>query len=115
VGLVLLAWIVALAGGASPSPAPAHLDLVEGQVVKIDLSQGQLVVKVAGPRDLIVVVDGSRTLLSRQGRALRLDDVRAGERIVAACEDRVRGRCAARVIKVGTWKRPEPEAPKEAP
>ena len=113
--LLLTVILAAQSGTPSPASAPTGSDLsiVDGQVVKVDLSRGQLTVKVAGTRELVVVVPDT-IRLSRQGHGVALEDVRSGDKVLVSCASVGSGRCQARLIKVGTWKLPGPEARKAA-
>jgi hypothetical protein len=93
---------VAVPRTASPDPAPYVL---AGELARVSLVRSSVTVKVAGtpPREVEVRVDPG-TMISSRGRALRLGDLRTGERILAACADDPAGVRHAQRIKLGGGK-----------
>ena len=77
--------------------------LVTGEAVRVDLGQRTLVVKVAGrePREIEFAVDEA-TRISAAGRAVLLEDVRPGDRVVVSGIEGEGGRRQARLIRAGT-------------
>ena len=77
--------------------------LVTGEAVRVDLGQRTLVVKVAGPepREIEFAVDAA-TRISAAGRAVLLEDVRPGDRVVVSGIEGEGGRRQARLIRAGT-------------
>lgn len=113
------AWLpfalVALAVGAQESAVvAAKTRTVVGELIRVDLSRQSVTVKTGDkePRELELTV-GAETRFVSQGRALRLSDLRPGERTVAVfSEDVVTGRRRALVVKLGTssFAVPDPDA-----
>jgi hypothetical protein len=76
--------------------------IVGGEAVAVDLGRRALVVKIAGrePRELDFVVDDA-TRLTAGGRAVRLEDVRPGDRVVVSSTESEGGRRRARLVRAG--------------
>lgn len=129
----MLAALVAGEGAPASSPS-ATLPIIEGEAAKIDLQRRELVVRVKGTRsdsdekepshalrgsvsarEVAVAIDEAGTRITRAGRVLRLEDVRAGDRILALCGDRGTRHCEARLVKVGTWRRVDALEPGRRP
>jgi hypothetical protein len=96
---LLAATAPAAALEASPPPAAAGR-LVPGELTRVDLAQRSLWVKTEG-RDApeVEAAAGSGTRVVSRGRALRFEDLHAGDRVVLSCA-RADGPCQARVIRV---------------
>ena len=102
--------VVALGLAALSLPAPlaegegvkARSHLVVGEAVRVDLGRRALVVRIAGPppREMELAVDDA-TRFTSAGRAIRLDDVRPGDRVVVSCADGEGGRHFARLVRAG--------------
>lgn len=75
---------------------------VVGELVRIDLSRQTVTLKVAEkpPREYELQVDAETRYVS-EGRALRLADLRPGERVVAVVREDERGRRRATLLKLG--------------
>lgn len=80
----------------------ARSHLVVGEAVRVDLGRRSLVVRVAGgePREMEFAIDDA-TRFASAGRAIRLDDVRPGDRVVVSCSDGEGGRHLARLVRSG--------------
>lgn len=96
---LILAALVAAPSGAVPDPT-RHV--LVGELARVSLPRGSVAVKVAGPppREIEVRV-GADAVLSARGRALRLSDLRTGERVLVACTDDAAGVHHAQRIKLG--------------
>jgi hypothetical protein len=112
------AWLpfalVALFVGAQETAPVANTRTVVGELIRVDLSHSSVTVKAGDkePRELELAVDAGTRLVA-QGRALRLAELRPGERTVAVfSEDVVTGRRRALVVKLGTssFAVPDPDA-----
>ena len=113
--VLLAAGLAALSARAAPGEAEGagiRSPLVAGEVVRADVSRQVVLVKVAGrePRELELVIDDA-TRLSAAGRAVRLEDVRPGERVTASCAPAGPGRCLARLVRVGGARAAVPSPP----
>jgi hypothetical protein len=88
---------------------------VAGEVVRADLGRQVLLVKIAGrePREMELAIDDA-TRLTAAGRAIRLEDVRPGERVTASCVPAGPGRCVARLVRAGAGRAAVP-APSPSP
>lgn len=103
----------ALQAGAQETPIAQSRTIV-GELIRVDLSRQSVTVKTSDkePRELELVVDAETRFVS-QGRALRLAELRPGERAVAVfSEDAVAGRRRALVVKLGmsSFAVPDPDA-----
>lgn len=94
-------WAIVAAVVAAATGASAESHLLSGELVRVSLARHSVGVKVVGPppREVEVLVGGA-TVMSARGRALRLADLRVGERILIACTDDA-GAHTARRIKLG--------------
>ena len=93
------AFLAAVPRVASPDAASYVLS---GELVRVRLVRSSVTLKVAGtPAREVEVEVGPDTVISSRGRALRLADLRPGERILAACADDAAGVRHARRIKLG--------------
>ena len=94
-------WAIVGALLAAPSAARAEPHVLSGELVRVSLLRRSIGVKLAGPppREVEVRV-GPGTVMSSRGRALRLADLRTGERIVISCVDDAGAHDAQR-IKLG--------------
>ena len=83
----MLATAVGVSVLALAAAAPAS-HVVDGELARVELS-GAVYVKEAGPppREIRVRVEADAVITSR-GRALRLADLRPGERIMILCADK---------------------------
>jgi hypothetical protein len=97
------AWAVLAAAMAAAPPVAADgaSHVLSGELVRVSLPRSSVGVKLPGPpaREVEVRV-GPDAVLSSRGRALRLADLRTGERIVVACRDDAGGVHHARRIKL---------------
>lgn len=110
---LLFLGLLALAAGAQENGV-AKSRTVVGELIRVDLSRQSVTVKTGDkePRELELMVDAETRFVS-QGRALRLAELRPGERAVAVfSEDVVTGRRRALVVKLGTsaFAVPDPDA-----
>src|SRR5262245_8000129 len=98
-----------LAGGA-PDQAPAdeasrvkaRSHTIVGELVRVDLARRALTLKTMDrePREYeLVIEDGTR--ITSGGRVAKIEDLKAGERVLATCSDDESGRHHARVLKIG--------------
>jgi hypothetical protein len=100
-----MAWVVvAAAMAAAPCAAAAEVasHVLVGELVRVNLTRNSVGVKLAGPpaREIEVRI-GPGTVMSSRGRALRLTDLRPGERVMVACTDDAGGVHRALRIKLG--------------
>jgi hypothetical protein len=95
-----MAAVVLAVGLAALSAAPAAP--VGGETVAVDLGRRAFVVKIAGrePRELDFAVDDA-TRFTASGRAVRLEDVRPGDRVVVSSMESEGGRRRARLVRTG--------------
>jgi hypothetical protein len=106
--MAALLLVSALAALSTPSSASgseavkACSHLVVGEAVRVDLGRRCLVVRVAGrePREIELAVDDA-TRFTSAGRAIRLDDVHPGDRVLVSCSDAEDGRHLARLVRAG--------------
>lgn len=110
--VALLAVVTSLV--ATAPRARSHL--VAGELVRIDLGRRVLTLKTAEapPREIEVAVEGT-TRIRAGGRAVRLEDLRTGERALVSCTDGEPGRHAARWIKIGPSRYAAPSPPGTSP
>jgi hypothetical protein len=92
---------MALALGAAAARAEADR-LIEGELVRVDLRKRLLVVRTSSgqPREVDIKVVAA-TAVSAAGRTLAIDELKAGERVVVACEGPGVGSCRARRVRAG--------------
>jgi hypothetical protein len=103
-GLVL----VAAAAQAPPAPPSAEADtkakthLLVAEAVRVDLRRRALFVRTTDepPVELRIGVEEGRTRVSAGGQTVRLEDVRAGDRLAISCDDDAAGNHAARLIAI---------------
>jgi len=97
-----LAGLSTPASGSGSEDVKARSHLVVGETVRVDLGRRSLVVRVAGgePREMEFAIDDA-TRFASAGRAIRLDDVRPGDRVVVSCSDGEGGRHLARLVRSG--------------
>jgi hypothetical protein len=94
--------LVASAASAVESPAPPASRVIAGELTRVDLARRSVSVKTDGrdPRELEVATGPDTRLVSR-GRAVRLEDLRPGDRVVLVLVIGDEGdRRLARVVKV---------------
>ena len=128
----MFALLAAVSGASAAEPArPPAARLLTGELTRVDLGRRSLSVKTDSlktdardavrteardPRELDAAI-GPETRLVSRGRALRLEDLRPGDRVVVlVAEDD--GRRLARVVKVvgrAVLPPPSPSAPPAAP
>lgn len=96
-GLVLAVFPV-----CAQEPPQATSRTLVGELVRIDLSRPSVTLKVAEkpPREYELPVDAETRYVS-QGRALRLVDLRPGERAVAVLREDGRGGRRVTLLKLG--------------
>jgi hypothetical protein len=85
---------------AVESPAPPAARVIAGELTRVDLTRRSVSVKTDGrdPRELEVATGPDTRLVSR-GRAVRLEDLRPGDRVLLVTGDEG-DRRLARVVKV---------------
>ena len=106
--MAVSAWALlvlsAASGGATPdegSPAAASATrAIAGELTRVDLSHRSVVVKTDGrePRETDAAVRPETRVVSR-GRALRLEDLHPGDRVIVLAAEEG-GQRVARVIRV---------------
>jgi hypothetical protein len=98
--LTLLAVASTRAYALEAPPAAEAGRLVSGELTRVDLAHRSVSVKTEG-RDAreVEAAAGAGTRVISRGRALRFEDLHAGDRVVLACA-RADGPCEARVIRV---------------
>jgi hypothetical protein len=106
--------VVGLVAGAQESVPIAKTRTVVGELIRVDLSRESVTVKTGDKeqRELELAVDAGTRLVS-QGRALKITELKPGERTVAVfSEDVVTGRRRALVVKLGasSFAVPDPDA-----
>ena len=91
--------VVARASAAEP-PGPFLARVMAGELTRVDLARRSVSIKTEG-RDgrEVDAATGPDTRFISRGRALRLEDLRPGDRVVLALGDEG-GRRLARVVKV---------------
>ena len=96
----MVAAVMAAAPCVAAPDAASHV--LVGELVRVSLPRSAVGVKLVGPpaREIEVRV-GPATVMSSRGRALRLPDLRTGERIMVACTDDAGGVHRAHRIKLG--------------
>lgn len=107
--LVFPAW--------AQEPPRATSRTLAGELVRIDLSRPAITLKVAEkpPREYVLDVD-SETRYVSQGRALRLVDLRPGERAMVVLSEDGRGRRRVTLLKLGASSdAAPPSAPSKPP
>jgi hypothetical protein len=91
----------------------ARARTLSGELVRVDLSHGSITLKSAErqPREYEIGV-GADTRITSQGRVLRLEDLRPGERVLAVFTEDGRARRRASVLKLGpsAYAAPAPHA-----
>ncbi len=104
--LVVLAVLVVAGAparaGDEPAPPVARAHLVPGILVRVDLARRIMVVRPDDhqPPEVRMDVDDATRFTSR-GRRVRLDDLRAGDRVLVSCADEA-ARHRAVLVKVGS-------------
>jgi hypothetical protein len=90
--------------------------LTTGEAVRVDLGHRSLVVKVAGhePREIEFAVDDA-TRISAAGRAVLLEDVRPGDRVVVSGTQVEGGRRQARLVRAGASRMAVPSPSPDRP
>jgi hypothetical protein len=85
---------------AGPSPAPIAGETLAGELTRIDLVRRSLAVKTEGrdPREVEAMVT-DKTQLASRGRAVHLEDLRPGDRLVVVAVEEG-GTRQARLVKV---------------
>lgn len=111
--------LAAAAGAASAveAPAPPAARVIVGELTRVDLARRSVLVKTEG-RDAgeMEVRTGPDTRFVSRGRAVRLEDLRPGDRVVLVAGEEG-GRRLARVVKIVgrvTLPAPSPAAPSPA-
>ena len=111
--------LLAQTPGDEPSRVKARSHTIVGEVVRVDLARRTLTLKTADrePREYeLAIEDGTR--ISSGGRVARIEDLRAGEHVLATCSDDESGRHRARALKIGPSRHAAPTpsgAPSPAP
>jgi hypothetical protein len=97
---MLVLAVGAAAVSAAESPAPPAARVIAGELTRVDLTRRSVSVKTDGrdPRELEVATGPDTRLVSR-GRAVRLEDLRPGDRVLLVTGDEG-DRRLARVVKV---------------
>lgn len=82
--------------------AKAKTHLLVAEAVRVDLRRHVLVVKTADtpPAELQIGVEEGKTRVSSGGKAIRLEDVRPGDRVAVSCSDDAAGAHTARLIVI---------------
>jgi hypothetical protein len=85
---------------ADPSPSPVAGETVAGELTRVDLVRRSLAVKTEGrdPREVEAVVT-DKTQLASRGRAVRLEDLRPGDRLVMVAVEEGGAR-QARLVRI---------------
>ena len=97
--LLALAAASGAASGAEPPVTPATR-VIAGELTRVDLARRSVWVKTEGrdPREMEAATGPDTRVVSR-GRAVRLEDLRPGDRVVLLAGDEG-GRRLARVVKI---------------
>lgn len=105
-----------LSAGAGAAQDGAAARVLVGELVRLDLSRSCFTLKAGDrePREYEVVVD-SATRLTSQGRVLRLEDLRPGDRVVAVVTEEAGGRRRASLVKLGPSSYAAPAPPSGSP
>ena len=92
--------VVARAAATAEAPAPFPARVMAGELTRVDLARRTVSIKTED-RDgrEVDAATGPDTRVVSRGRALRLEDLRPGDRVVLALGDEG-GRHLARVVKV---------------
>ena len=92
--------VVARAAATAEAPAPLPARVMAGELTRVDLARRSVSIKTDG-RDgpEVDAATGPDTRFVSRGRAVRLEDLRPGDRVVLALGDES-GRPLARVVKV---------------
>jgi hypothetical protein len=117
--MILPTLVVCVSVAAQPSPAAAQIPptpattadtpavkarthLLVAEAVRVDLRRRVLVVKTGDqpPAELQIGVEEGRTRVSSGGRAMKLEDVRPGDRVAVSCSDDASGAHVARLIVI---------------
>jgi len=108
-GWCAAAGLAALLG----SPAAGADRVVEGELLRVDLGKRLIVVRPSSgaPREVDVRISAA-TVLSASGRALRLEELKTGERVVAACDGAQTSACTALRVRTGPARSAVPPAPR---
>ncbi|HEY7413072.1 MAG TPA: hypothetical protein VII13_20195 [Vicinamibacteria bacterium] len=116
--LLVLAARPALAWPQAVSDALAVTDgahFLVGELARIDLVRRALAVKPDGEKGEIEIGVTAETRLTSGGRAIRMEDLRGGDRVAVSCSDAREGEHVARMVAVrGPARRPSP-APSPTP
>jgi hypothetical protein len=89
------------ATAAETTPVKARTHLLVADVVRVDLRRRVVVVQTGEPAaEMQLGVDEGRTRVSSGGRAMKLEDVRAGDRVSVSCSDDAAGGHVARLIVI---------------
>jgi hypothetical protein len=113
---LLLATLLPQAPAAPPGGNPvakARTHLLVAQAVRLDARRRALVVKTGDqpPVELQIGVEEGRTRVTSGGRAVRLEDLRPGDRVAVSCTDDASGAHTARLIVI----RPRGASPAATP
>ena len=113
--LTLVVALLSLWPGRLPAQdAPtARSRSIVGELIRVDLEHSRVTLKTADkePREYELEVDAA-TRFVWQGRALKLEDLRVGERAVAVVSEDERGRRRASLVKLGASAYAVPQASK---
>lgn len=108
--------LLALLPGLAVAEAPTRT--LVGELVAVDLQRSQVALKVPATdpghfREHEVTLTPQTNITSR-GRALRIEDLRAGEPAVAVCTTDAKGRLQAVTLKLGpsAYAAPTPAPPR---
>jgi hypothetical protein len=115
---LLLAAVIAQAAPAPAAEAPGakpKSHLLVAAAVRADTQRRLLFVKTADqpPVELQIGVEEGKTRVTAGGKAVRLEDVRPGDRVAISCSDDAAGAHTARLIVIRP--RDASPAPKPSP
>lgn len=102
---LLLATVLPQAPAAPSAESPAakaRMHLLVAQAVRVDPRRRALVVKTGDqpPVELQIGVEEGKTRVTSGGRAVRLEDLRPGDRVAISCTDDATGAHMARLIVI---------------
>lgn len=96
------AALQAPAAPASDAEAKGKTHLLVAEAVRVNLRRRALVVKTLDkpPVELQIGVEEGKTRVSSEGKAIRLEEVRPGDRVAISCSDDAAGAHTARLIVI---------------
>ncbi len=118
-GLLALALLVGLPAAApawpdglsSPLALKPHAHFLLGETARLDLRRRLLVLRPDGEaKELEIAVEAATRIMSG-GRAVALEDLRAGDRLAVSCTDPREGEHVARLVAVRGPARRTPSPP----